>query len=117
MKVTKEEKLRALKPFYMVTDIYSADDIQRKHCGHWFSKDTMRFFKSKVIQDVFPTDSGRVYFVSSEQGPNGVRSFSVRCFMIVTDQIETVGEFQGYSTRTQALTAALNCAYNAVKGL
>ena len=101
----------------MVTDIYSADDIVRKHRGHYFSKDTMRFFKSKLIQDVFPTDSGRVYFVTSEQGPDGVRAFSVRCYSIVQDDISTVGEFRGYESRAKALTAALNCAYNVVKGL
>lgn len=117
MRVTKEEKLRSLKPYFSVTNMWSVDDVKRKHCGHWFDKDTMRFFKSRLVQDVFPTDSGRVYFVSSEQGPDNVRKFSIRCYTIAGDDISTVGEFNSYVTKTQALSAALDCAYNAVKGL
>lgn len=48
MRITKDIKLRAIKPFYHSTAIYSTDDIARKHCGHWFSKDTKRFFGARL---------------------------------------------------------------------
>jgi hypothetical protein len=113
MKTTKAQKLETLKPFYNLTQIYSTYDIERKHKGFWFSKDTIRFFKSKVVDEVFPTNNGKVYFVSSEKNQlHDKRAFTVRCYNIKDDFISTIGEFQAYETKTQALTAALNCAYD-----
>lgn len=115
--ITKKQKRESLLPYFRLNNIYSVNDIKRKHKGFWFSKDTMRFFKSKLVQDVFPANKGKVYFVSSEKGPDMVRKFSVRCYNLATDSISTVGEFGGYETKTKALTAALNVAYDDVNNL
>jgi len=49
--------------------------------------------------------------VSSEQGPNGIRAYTVRVYDPVTRGIETIGEFNSLS-RCSALTLALNTAFN-----
>lgn len=69
--------------------------------GLYFSKDTMRFFKTRVLDGVH----GGRYFVTSEKGPSGVRAYTVRK---ADDDgtISTVGEFQAYSTASEARTAA-----------
>jgi hypothetical protein len=81
-----------------------------KQCGsHWFDADTMRFFKSKVERVVYPNVSeDATYFVSSEQGPNGVRAWSVRKFHKCS--VRTVGEFQGYRNAAAAKAAARKAA-------
>lgn len=95
-------KKQAIKPFYSETGIYDIGDIARSSSGHFFSANAMRFFKSRLVDEVFPS-RGRVYFVTSEK------------FDVETKSIKTVGEFQAYSTRTQALSAALNYAYDNLK--
>lgn len=67
---------------------------------HWFESGTMRFFRSRVSETVYPGG----YFVTSEQGPDGVRRYSVR--QCVDGSISTVGEFQAYRTAAQAHRAA-----------
>ena len=67
---------------------------------YWFEPGTMRFFRSRVSETVYPGG----YFVTSEQGPNGVRRYSVR--QCVDGSISTVGEFQAYQTAAQAHRAA-----------
>jgi len=66
--------------------------------SHWFEPSTMRFFKSRVLSVVY----GGRFFVTSEQGPNGVRAYSVREASEDGSSISTVGEFQGWATAPQA---------------
>jgi hypothetical protein len=76
--------------------------IQRRHEGHWFSADTMRFFGSKIESGVI---NGR-YFVSSEDNfDRTARFYSVR---VADDEgeIGTWGEFQAYETLAEARAAA-----------
>lgn len=114
MKITKKMKTEALYPFYNVTNVWSVNDISRKHKGHFFSPDTMRFFKSRLIQDVFPTNNGKVYFVTSEKAcfNDETRVFNVRCYNIQNDTFDTIVTL---SSKAVALTAALNCAYEEVE--
>jgi len=88
------------------------DQIKRnaKACGsHWFDKDTMRFFRTRLSGKVYPAKSGRCsFFVTSEQGPHGGRAYSVR--KACGCKIDTVGEFQGHSTLKRAQTAARKAA-------
>lgn len=74
--------------------------------GHFFSKDTMRFFRSKVLTDSKVVGDS-LYFITSEQGPDGVRRFTLRQGKVLGDKmdIDTVGSFQGYATRHRALKA------------
>lgn len=69
---------------------------------HWFSPSTMRFFGSKIYPDIV----GGRYFISSEKDhySNGARLYTIR---MVTDDgtIETVGDFQQYTSLRQARKA------------
>jgi hypothetical protein len=73
---------------------------------HWFEPATMRFFKSRILTTVY----GGRYFVTSEQGPNGVRAYSVREVAEDGSSISTVGEFQGWATAPQAKREAKRLA-------
>ena len=78
-------------------DVVRANDEAGQH---WFDADTMEFFETRLESDLI---DGR-YFISSEHGPYGPRAFSVR--MADEDaHIQTVGEFMGYETRTDAIHA------------
>ena len=112
MKITKDMKKTTIRPFFNETGIYDISDLERKHVGHFFSKDAMKFFSSRVVDEVFPS-RGKVYFITSEKFDyKSPRLFTVRVLDLESRRIDTIGEFQAYETRTQALTAALNCAYD-----
>ena len=95
-----------MKPFRTI------EDIRRHHRGHWFDRDTMRFFGTRFC------DSGRVhagrFFVTSEQPPHGDRIYAVRCYDAETDSVETIEppddhpekRLFGYVRRTTAIAAA-----------
>lgn len=75
--------------------------------SHWFDKDTMRFFGTRLSRDLY---AGR-YFVTSEQNPSGVRRYSVRKVVCENGAwaVETVGGFAGfhsYASRNGAHAAA-----------
>ena len=85
---------------------YTSNDIERRHKGCFFSPDTMKFFKSRVLSEVFEGEGG-VYFVTSEKGPSGdaKRMFTVRQYNPLTDNIKTIGKFNRL-TRYKALKLA-----------
>jgi hypothetical protein len=90
----------------MKLDIYSVNQIQYYHKGYWFSSDTMRFFKTRLCQEVWGTPRA-TFFISSEVGPLGYgRLYTVRCFDKKTGDISTYGEFQGHKTLQSAKQAA-----------
>lgn len=116
MRVTKKEKLATLRQFHNVTGIYSVNGIEIKHKGHFFSPGAMRFFNSRVCSDVFPTKNG-AYFITSEKFDyKSPRLYTVR-FFDLNDDIKTVGEFQGFETKAQAVSFAIDCAYNDAQGV
>jgi hypothetical protein len=95
------------------------DEIRRRNWaigGHWFDPDTMRFFGTRVHEQVY----GDGFFVTSERdgyGPHnawgGARRFTVRRAG-ADGHITTVGEFGGYASRTGAHAAARRYAEEAV---
>ena len=95
-------------------DFYSSNDIVRVHKGHYFARDTMRFFSSRVLSQVFP-GKDEVYFVTSERnrgvlsGINYERKCTVRAYNPVTDKIRTVPPFNKL-TRSRALRIARDLA-------
>jgi len=92
---------------------FTVEQIKDAHAasgGCWFSPDTMRFFKSRVLSGVY----GGRYFVTSEQFPSGVRAYSVRQVSGDGSSISTVGRFGGYATAYQARAAARGLAAVAV---
>lgn len=70
----------------------------------WFSKDTMRFFGTRLLGAPASTACG-VYFVSSEKPPHGPRRYSVRKFDPRDCTVDTVGEVCAYKTSKQAYAA------------
>jgi len=73
--------------------------------GHWFSKNAMRWFNSRISWGTLRAMAGDNYtFISSEQSPNGVRRYSVREYYS-DGTIQTLGEFDGYVSRSAALRA------------
>lgn len=83
--------------------MFTIDDIKRRHKGFWFTPDTMRFFSSRVLPDVFPVEDGGALFISSERyDEESPRKYSVRKCDGVSGYIDTVGEFMGHATIVQA---------------
>lgn len=60
--------------------------------SHWFDKSSMRFFRSRILPEVY-TGKGGIYFVTSEEGPYGPRRYSIRKFDPETADIGTFGPF------------------------
>lgn len=76
--------------------------------NHFFDRDALRFFGSRIGSDVF---AGR-YFVTSERDSsgavwNGERRYTVRSYSYADGRldIDTVGEFGEHATRANALAA------------
>ena len=95
------------------SDFYTTEDIIRRHSGYFFSKDTMRFFRSRVLWQVF-AGTKEVYFVTSEQfqsstGYRAPRKYTVRAYNPETDDIRTVQPFNDL-TRSRALRIARDLA-------
>lgn len=84
-----------------------------KGSPHFFDRDTMRFFSSKVselmwsVGDLKDYQKNDIYFITSEQDKGtiqhagSVRAFTVRKIDEKGD-IETVGDFQGHPTLNDA---------------
>lgn len=78
------------------------DDVVRENKqkgNHFFDDDTMEHFNSRVETNLFYDK----YFVTSEKAPHEKqRFFTVRR---VTDDfdVRTVGEFQAYDTKSEAI--------------
>lgn len=91
--------------------IWSIQDLQRhyeeKAQGHWFKPDTLRFFKSRINENLFYT-ADVILFISSEQRQTTEpRRYSIRQYSPFTGEIHTVGlGFQGYKTLAAAKLAA-----------
>ena len=72
---------------------------------HFFDPGTLRFFKSRIGRRAY----GWGVFVTSEQGPDGVRRYSVRRCRD-DGRIDTVGGFQAYASSDGAKAAAKRVA-------
>lgn len=60
-------------------------EIQSQTKGHWWDKDTMRFFRTRVHEAVYEGPGG-VFFVTSEKPPHGDRRCSVRQFVLEPEE-------------------------------
>jgi hypothetical protein len=88
-----------------IGDFQNIEEVktQNKRKGqHFFDASTMRFFGSRVGYRIY----GGCYFVTSEQDNYGgyARRYTVRVAYACGD-IDTVGDFQAYATRAQAVKA------------
>jgi hypothetical protein len=87
---------------------WTINDIQtamRRDGSHWWDRQSMRFFGTRVCGGAF-NGAGGVYFVTSEQPPHGKRAYTIRQFKPDTLDVSTVGELCGYKTRPTALRHA-----------
>ena len=76
-------------------------DLNRKAGQHWFSEDTKKFFKSKWPEDHVGLVNNQ-FFISSEKSPWDDRKYSIRKFSGKTKTVDTIGEFGGFKTKSQA---------------
>jgi hypothetical protein len=77
----------------------------REAGSHFFDADAMRFFRSRVL----PTMYGRCFVTSESTGfDHAARAYTVRISM-PDGNVETVGEFNGYSDRRTAQRIAREC--------
>ncbi len=88
-------------------------NAQRGH--HFFDRDTMRFFASRVLDGCYPAaDGSGTYFVTSEQfrpshGAPAARRYSVRISRL-DGSVDSVGEFQAFATSRAARAEAKRLA-------
>lgn len=79
---------------------------------HWFDASTLRFFSSRIPAIGFTTkDKETTYFVTSERYDwNRPRLYTVRSYTWATREIDTVGDFQQYKSRSGAIAQAKRLA-------
>lgn len=77
--------------------------------GHFFDRDTMRFFGSRLTDNYRRLNDTEALFITTEKGPSGIRRATVRRAKLVTFvresdgrecekiTIDTVGEFNKLS--------------------
>jgi len=84
--------------------IYNLGDIKRNHDGYWFSKDTMRYFNSRISEELFfDPDKKLIYFVSSERmNLDNRRLYTIRSYDPKLKSVDTFGEFQEYDSLSKA---------------
>lgn len=68
---------------------------------HFFDRDTLRFFKSRIGSRTYVGRDGRTYFVTSEKGPNRVRRYTVRATLDGVG-MDSVPEFQAFANSRTA---------------
>ena len=87
--------------------ISEVKSIVRSNGYHFFDKDTMKYWGSRIETSVFKNGC----FVTSEDNYDKTeRLYTVRRFNGTS--INTIGEFQQYKTKDSARDAA--CAYKAI---
>jgi hypothetical protein len=93
--------------FTTIDDIRSANE---RIGHHFFDRATLRFFSSRILDDVFPAaDGSGSYFATSERGPGMPRRYTVR--LARSDgSVVTAGEFQAYGSARAAKVAARHLA-------
>lgn len=110
----------------MTTQIaYSSEDLVRQYIqtssGHFFNKDTMRFFRSRMTSNYRRLSDTQALFITTEQGPTSdckrlatVRMATLTEYIRESDgrlchkiTIETVGDFN-QMTLARAKTAMNN---------
>lgn len=104
-----ESKFLMMKTFN-IYDIYELErHYKSKTKGHWFDKDTMRFFNCRLNDNLyFNINNGLIYFVSSEKFDyKSPRLYTVRSYNPIDGYIDTVGEFQAYKSLSGAKNRAL----------
>ena len=93
------------------TEVISLSEVRQlneQKGFHFFSPDTTRFFRSRYPETAIKKGD-TAYFITSEQfvsseGESSPRKFTIRKANLKTGDVNTAGEFQGYSSRSKAKT-------------
>lgn len=81
----------------------SMAEVKYKANGYFFSDGATRFFNSRYPQNAYRIGD-KAYFVTSEKFDyKSPRLFTVRFLDLKTGNVDTLGEFQAYTTKAQAL--------------
>jgi hypothetical protein len=91
--------------------------VSKQAGKHFFDKETMKFWKSRVYDDLYHCPDGRILFITSEQYGELPRLYKVREFNTETARISTLGEFQGYQSKAAAMCAAAKLALGTVQNV
>ena len=76
----------------------------RNHGNYFFTPDTIRFWNSKVVAGMFPNNT----FVTSEDNYDRSKTlYTARLYDWRTHSVETIGEFQAFSTMEDAINFAV----------
>lgn len=104
---------------YLPERFYSTDQIKQHSSGktHFFDRDSMRFFSSRIGQNAYPTNNPFItLFVTSEKFEDRYSNYSepryytIRAYDSRTGSIDTVGEFQAYQSSKTANRVAKELA-------
>lgn len=63
--------------------------------GHWFDKDTMRFFNTRLTSQYKRVDDSTAYFITTERGPDNKRHANIRK-AVITEYTRADDGFKGY---------------------
>ena len=73
-------------------------DYARRNGGHWFDKDSMRFFGTRFPSGFRDVPEARVtLFLTTDKSPHDPRAASIRAYRWDAAQIGTLGEFNAHS--------------------
>ena len=79
--------------------MYQVERYNSNRNYYFFYPDTMRFFSSRIQRT--PPYKGRVFVTSERMNWNSPRLYSVRVIK-PSGNIETIGDFQGFTSRQSA---------------
>lgn len=97
-KLKRQSREPARRACFTIADVKA---LNAENGWSFFEPGAMKFFKSKIESEVLIGS----LFVTSEQNGSERRKFTVRSFD-ETGHVKTVGNFQAYGTRGQAVKAA-----------
>lgn len=83
-----------------ITSIADVKKLAEKRHSHFFDADTMRFFQSRPSEEAYKFGD-KIYFITSEKGPSGIRKFTTR-YIKEDGDIDTLGQFQAYGSLLDA---------------
>ena len=84
----------------------------KKAGRHWFDKDTMRFFDSRIESKLY---SDNTFITSEQQSYQYPRKYTIRIALNNGIDIESVGEFQQFDTLEQAREYRILCFFRCIR--
>lgn len=79
----------AKRPYKQINTIDRLIDTSEELGGHFFDADTLRFFNSRVLSDLYRVNDSEGYFVTSERFDYDTpRTYSVRYYVVTHDDEE-----------------------------